>query len=215
MEDIDEKEQEEISISNRSTSKTSTGEILISCDQEIYSHDHSVLIRVSSSGKGKTISQYLSVGEAVEYQGVDEYFYKITLLTIKSGVINVLVNKSKLSFEHTQNLPESPAPTIQESETSRKRIFQELVAKHCPNLPKCKYEYGHSFLYIKEKRVFKSNTIFYVSIIRERHDEGLFTREWNDIEIIVYNPIYLDNMIKVAREYLQLTCKNATVVRSF
>ncbi|MCR4322323.1 MAG: hypothetical protein NUV74_18580 [Candidatus Brocadiaceae bacterium] len=109
---------------------------------------------------------------------------------------------------------------IEESETSRKRIFQEILAKHCKNLVKCKYEfYMHGGVYGRCRLIIKEKGFFIGKIITEitsasKYDR-LFSSEWNHITICVYNPLYFDNMIEVAKEYSQITGKKASVVRSF
>ena len=220
MEDINEIKQEEISISEHSSKKAMNGELIISCVEiGVFGE---VNIRVSIPGRGKTESKVLKVGQAFEHE--EKYFYKVTLLTINKkdndNSIIVLVSKQKL-----QETPELKENIIQESETSRKRIFQELINKHCQNLPKCEFKYEYDFLEIIEKRFFKSNLIFFVSIIKGplpiecvkigRFYEGLFLDVWNSISIRVYKPEYFDNMIKVAHEYSQITGKKANVVKNF
>lgn len=179
------------------------GELIISCEEIGLFGE--VCIRVSIPGRGKTESRVLKVGQAFEYE--EKYFYKVTLLAIKKkdndNSIIVLVSKQKL-----QETPELKENVIEESEPSRKRIFQELIKKYCPNLPACKFKYYDYYLDIKEKGFFKGSTIFKVR-------GACFSYAWNDITIEVYRPLYFDDMIKVAHEYIQLTGKKAYVKRCF
>lgn len=187
------------------------GELIISCDE--IGLFGTVDIRISIRERGKIESKVLRVGEAFEYE--EKHFYKVTLLTINKkdndNSINVLVSKQKL-----QEAPELQENIIRESETSRKRIFQELIDKHCTNLPTCKFKYYEHYLDVKEKGFFKSNTIFKVidtSYMTTR--PTLFSYGWDDIWIEVYKSQYFDDLIKGAHEYTQLTGKKASVERCF
>lgn len=207
MEDINEIKQEELRISEHSSKKAMNGELIISCDE--IGLFGVVDIRVSIPGRGKTKSNVLKVGESMEYE--EKHFYKVTLLTINKkdndindNSITVLVSKQKL-----QEAPELQENIIRESETSRKRIFQELINKHCTNLSACKFKYYEHYLDVKEKGFFKGNIIFKV------WGGSLFSYKWNDISIEVYRSLYFDDLIKVAREYSQLTGKKTSVERCF
>jgi len=222
MENINEIEQEEINISINSSKKAMNGELIISCSELSFSERSykrdGVGIHISVPGKGKTKYDGLCVGQSIEYQ--EKHFYKVTLLTINKDKhsIDVLVSKQKL--------PESPElqeNIIQESETSRKRIFQELINKHCTNLSASKYKYYEHYLDVKERGFFKS-TIFTVigKNTREfdvyhnyRIKPTLFRYEWDNICIKVYSSLYFDDLTKVAREYSQLTGKKAFVEKCF
>ncbi|MDN3515583.1 MAG: hypothetical protein NG747_14455 [Candidatus Brocadia sp.] len=100
MEVTNEIEQEEISLVENSSSKAMNGELLIFC-ASITTHTAKVSVLMLGR-RGEIKSKEPEVGNAIEYEGSMDTFYKVTLLAkyrhpkLYTHKIDVLVSKYKL-----------------------------------------------------------------------------------------------------------------------